>query len=81
MNYCNTCGHEKICGCNQWKDLEKEELVNKLAIAVEAMEMGAFHHGGCQANWYKEDLKTPRDCTCAREKVTKALKLISGDNK
>lgn len=36
--YCNTCGHEKICGCNQWQDPEKEELEKKLAIAFDELQ-------------------------------------------
>ena len=52
---------------------EITRLQAQLDEAREAMEMGAFHHGGCRANWYESDGVNVKKCTCAREKVTSFL--------
>lgn len=57
------------------------EVVEKL---VEALEMGAFHHSSCNANFYEDgstrsdwngygDHRAAKPCTCAHYKVDFAL--------
>lgn len=66
--------------------VEKAAVIEHLNILKEAMEMGAFHHSACAANWYSEDTKgnwdgtgdhrEPQGCTCAKEKVDRALESL-----
>lgn len=51
-------------------DPKREEVI---LLMVEALEMGAFHHKACQANYYDKDGITARPCTCSNQKVKHAL--------
>ncbi len=56
-----------------------------IEMQTEAMEMGAFHHQSCDANWYSEEVdeekvrsgvpdpRKAKHCTCARRKIDEAL--------
>lgn len=63
-------------------------LAECLQKAVEAMEMGAFHHSSCNANLYddhsirenwdgKGDHRNAQPCTCAHYKIDLALAEIN----
>lgn len=78
----------------EWFKSENDYLTAKadLALAIEAMEMGAFHHQACDANWYSEEVdeekvragipdhRKEKPCTCARKKIDEALSKLRSTN-
>ncbi len=52
------------------------KVLEALDFAIEAMEVGAFHHSSCGANWYEDNGKDARPCTCAHYKIDLALAKI-----
>lgn len=81
---CSTCGkpwepasaHE---GCMHYKPTEitsaewlarkVDDLEAKLAIAIGALETGAFHHNSCP--WLQG-----KECVCAHQRVREALEKL-----
>lgn len=67
---------------------ENAALKESLKMACEAMEMGAFHHQSCDANWYSSEVdedkvragipdpRKAKHCICARKKIETALTQI-----
>ncbi len=67
-----------------WLTSQLESAWDRLEELTHAVEMGAFHHSSCGANWYEEgsmkenwdgigEHRNAKPCTCAHYKIDLAL--------